>query len=93
MHGKRRGALSAKGLFCIFLASMIYAPVSAHPIYFLPSSVAVLASASLTSEGHCVYLTYDKNGNRLARSSAVISVAPASWGASVYGCSRWGVSS
>lgn len=85
--------LGARGSLCAFAAVMICSPASASSIYMVPTSAVVLAVASFPATSQCLYMTYDKNGNRLNRSSSVISAAPASWGASAYGCSRWGPSS
>lgn len=88
MQGRGNRALRAIGFFCVFSAGAISAPVSAASVCLLPYSA--LAAVSLQAGSRCVYMTYDKNGNRLSRSSLVIPATSAAWGSSVFGCSRWG---
>jgi hypothetical protein len=85
-----KGALRASGITFACSASMICSAASASPIYIVPASAVALIGASLPAGSQCLYITYDTNGNRLTRSSSVIAAAPATWGASAYGCSRWG---
>jgi hypothetical protein len=88
MRVRRNSAFRAIGFFCVIFAGAISAPVSAASVYMLPYSA--LVAASLQAGSRCVYMTYDKNGNRLSRSSLVIPATSAAWGSSVFGCSRWG---
>lgn len=88
MYRRGNSALRAIGFFCVVSASAAPAPASAMSAYLLPYSA--LVAVSLQASSRCVYMTYDKNGNRLSRSSLVIPSTSAAWGTSVFGCSRWG---
>jgi hypothetical protein len=88
MQSRGNSALRAIGFFCVFFAGSIPTPASAASVCLLPYSA--LATASLQAGSHCVYMTYDKNGNRMSRSSLAIPATSAAWGSSVFGCSRWG---
>lgn len=90
MSKTKNGALRVRFGMFVFMAGVICSPASASSIFILPSSALVVASASFPVGSQCLQLAYDRNGNRLSRSSSVISTTSASWGASVYGCSRWG---
>jgi hypothetical protein len=85
-----KGALCAKGIICLFAIGATCSSASASSIYMIPPSALALAAASLPAGSHCLYLTYDKNGNRLSRSTSAIAMTSPAWGASIYGCSRWG---
>jgi hypothetical protein len=87
-----KGALRGSGITFACAASMICSPASASPIYIVSPSALALIAASLPAGSQCLYITYDRNGNRLNRSSSVIAAAPATWGVSAFGCSRWSVS-
>ena len=85
-----KGALRASGITFACAASMICSAANGSPIYIVPASAVALIGASLPAGSQCLYMTYDGNGNRLSRSSSVIPASSATWGASAYGCSRWG---
>lgn len=86
----QKGAFRATGVFCAILVSANCAPANALSPYILPSSVLVVAMVSLPAGGQCLYMTYDRNGNRLTRSSSTLASGAASWGSSAFGCFRWG---
>ena len=80
----------AKWCLLVSAVSGFGSPVHAFPVVIgLPvagPSVAVMLPAG----ARCAHISYDLNGNRLVRDAATIPSASAAWGASLFGCSRWG---
>lgn len=66
------------------------ASANAAPLAFSVPVVGPAVAVMLPASARCVSLVYDVNGNRTSRNSSTILSANSSWGASVYGCSRWG---
>lgn len=77
---------------CLFVSALsgMDSPVHAYPVAVsLPISGPSVA-AMLSAGARCAHISYDLNGNRLARDAATVPSASVVWGASFFGCSRWG---
>jgi hypothetical protein len=76
-------------LIACCVASMMPRAASAKPlpIIFNMSAQTVAAISSATKV--CVYVTYDKNGNRLTQNVGSVTTNQTLWGAGTYGCFDW----
>lgn len=72
----------------IALAFVVLAPAPAQASRRLPMAGAMLAATQLSGgQNRCFKYSFDKNGNRLAKTN--LAWGSATWGSAAYGCFKW----
>lgn len=61
----------------------------ANPLIVISTLSPPILAATSSINKHCVYLTYDKNGNRLSQADVPVKTTPTTWGSGTYGCFTW----
>ncbi|VAV97670.1 hypothetical protein MNBD_ALPHA04-539 [hydrothermal vent metagenome] len=61
----------------------------ANPMIAIFTVSPPIAAAISSANRHCISITYDKNGNRLAQAEASVTATPTTWGSGTYGCFTW----
>jgi hypothetical protein len=86
----RLGLRVGSGILGLFLLLSAPSAMASPALALLPQGVVATAAASVSLSSSCLRVTYDQNGNRLTRSTAMIVTSTSSWGAATYGCNTWG---
>ncbi len=61
----------------------------ANPMIAIFTISPTILGAVSSVNSHCIHITYDKNGNRIAQTDAPVTATPTTWGSGTYGCFTW----
>lgn len=61
----------------------------ANPMIAIFTVSPPILAAMSSANKHCIYMIYDKNGNRLSQVGIPVTTSPTAWGTGTYGCFVW----
>lgn len=88
-RNRTRNSYRPVALAACIIASMSAVTADARPLPIVVHVSAQTLAAMSSATKACVYVTYDKNGNRLTQSAATVTTAQTTWGSGTYGCFDW----